>query len=94
MFINKVIGSSLLFTNSYLLAKNTQVRAECENRTGVEQAASDLDKIFASADGMPPDPEEIQEMMLKAQGKTIRYVNTTIVNNQLAIESHLNSRDY
>jgi len=43
---------------------------------------------------MPPDPEEIQEMMLKAQGKTIRYVNTTIVNNQLAIESHLNSRDY
>jgi hypothetical protein len=64
MFISKVLGSSFFLTNSYLLAKNNSVRAECENKSSAEQAASDLERIFASADGMPPDPEEIQEMML------------------------------
>lgn len=71
MFFGKVLGGSLL-TNSLLMAKNNKLRAECENKSGVEDAASDLDKIFASSDGMPPDPEEIQAIMLKAQGRTIR----------------------
>jgi hypothetical protein len=83
MFISKVLGGSFLLTNSYHFAKNSPVRAECETRTGTEQAAADLDKIFAAADGMPPDPEEIQEMMLKAQGKTIRYDTSPIFNTNL-----------
>ena len=52
------------------------MKAECEGgQTGAEKGAQDLDQIFANTEGgMPPDPEEIQEMLMKAQGKTIRYV--------------------
>jgi hypothetical protein len=34
-----------------------------------------LDKIFGEAaanGGIPPDPEEIQELLMKAQGRSIR----------------------
>lgn len=44
------------------------MKYECaENKT--EQQVQDLDKIFASNDGLPPDQEEMMEMMLKASGK-------------------------
>jgi len=57
-----------------LTKRNQNLRAECETKpTAAEQGAKDLDQIFASAEGgMPPDPEEIQEMLMKAQGKAIR----------------------
>jgi hypothetical protein len=38
---------------------------------------------------MPPDPEEIQEMLMKAQGKTIRYDSIIII----FLESHPNSKE-
>jgi len=40
----------------------------------VEQSVQDLDKIFseASEGGLPPDPEEMQELLMKAQGRAIR----------------------
>ena len=72
MFFNKFITSSFLISNSLMLAKNRcQVKAECEEK-GAEKGASDLDRIFAEAGGIPPDPEEIQEMLMKAKGQTIR----------------------
>jgi hypothetical protein len=40
--------------------------AECEDKSATEKAAKDLDTIFAAEGGMPPDPEEIQEMLMKA----------------------------
>ena len=68
MFFNKFIASSFLISNSIALAKNkASSRAECEEK-GAEMGASDLDKIFAEAGGIPPDPEEIQEMLMKAKG--------------------------
>lgn len=68
MFFNKFIASSFLISNSLMLAKNrVAMKAECESK-GADQAASDLDKIFAEAGGIPPDPEEIQEMLMKAKG--------------------------
>lgn len=49
------------------MRQNNQFKAECEERTAAEKAATDLDQIFAAQDGgMPPDPEEIQEMLMKA----------------------------
>ena len=72
MFLNKFIASSLLLSNSIMLAKNRQpLKAQCEDKAAAK-AASDLDKIFAEAGGIPPDPEEIQEMLMKAKGQTIR----------------------
>ena len=47
----------------------------CEDKgsASAEKGAKDLDAIFASAEGgIPPDPEEIQELLLKASGRTIR----------------------
>lgn len=75
MIASKIFASSLLLGNSVLLMKRDQtVRAECAEGSGAEKGAQDLDQIFASTEGgMPPDPEEIQEMLMKAQGKTIRY---------------------
>lgn len=68
MFFNKLIGSSFLISNSLVLAKQkAQVKAECENKNA-EQSANDLDKIFAESGGIPPDPEEIQEMLMRAKG--------------------------
>ena len=66
MFFNKFIASSLLVSNSIMLAKS-KAKAECEEK-GAEKGAADLDKIFAEAGGIPPDPEEIQEMLMKAKG--------------------------
>lgn len=78
---SKALASSLLFSNTLLLNnhfKKMEVSTLCEDKN--EQAAADLDKIFAAASegGMPPDPEEIQEMLMKAQGKTIRYESSLI----------------
>lgn len=71
MLFNKIIGGSFLISNSILLAKNKRPAAECEGE-GAEKGAADLDKIFAEAGGIPPDPEEIQELLMKAKGLTIR----------------------
>ena len=82
MFGTKIFASSLLISNSLLLSKQgkfsrTNFAAECEEKkpTAAEKSAQDLDAIFAAAQsesGMAPDPEEIQEMLMKAQGRTIR----------------------
>lgn len=67
---SKAFASSLLFSNTLLLnnhlKKKMDVTTLCEDKN--EQAAKDLDAIFAAANdgGMPPDPEEIQEMLMKA----------------------------
>lgn len=74
MIGSKIFASSLLLSNSLIYMKRLNNNtAECEERTGAEKGASDLDQIFANTEGgMPPDPEEIQEMLMKAQGRTIR----------------------
>ena len=66
--LSKIAATALLLSNPYTFSKfNKFSRAECEQKSSAEQGASDLDKIFAGADGgMPPDPEEIQEMLMKA----------------------------
>ena len=47
------------------MKQQRKLRAECaENQT--EKQVEDLDKIFASNDGLPPDQDEMMEMMLKA----------------------------
>jgi len=58
MFINKLFASTFLVSNSYLLAKQHSLKAECAE-SGAEKGATDLDRIFAGDGGMPPDPEEI-----------------------------------
>ncbi len=76
MLSSKFISSTFLLANSlsFLKDRNYHPKAECAGQqTGAEKGAQDLDQIFAAHDtGMPPDPEEIQEMLMKAQGKTIR----------------------
>ena len=73
-FSSKLFASTFLVGGaSYksLLAK----QAECEPSNAAEQGAADLDKIFGQAaaeGGIPPDPEEIQELLMKAQGRSIR----------------------
>lgn len=46
---------------------------------------------------MPPDPEEIQEMLMKAQGKTIRYILINIFDKTIhiiiLIGDHHHSKD-
>jgi hypothetical protein len=69
MFANKIFASSLLLSNTLLIAKTTKLSpqpAECEDKSATEKAAKDLDTIFGAEGGMPPDPEEIQEMLMKA----------------------------
>lgn len=76
MISSKLFAASLLFPSSLLMMKkDRELKAECEGgSSGAEKGAQDLDQIFAGQEGgMPPDPEEIQEMLMKAQGKTIRY---------------------
>lgn len=67
---SKFATTSFLFSNSYFLSKSFKTpQAQCENKTtaAAEKGAQDLDAIFASTEGgIPPDPEEIQEMILKA----------------------------
>jgi hypothetical protein len=68
MLGSKFITSSVLFANSLFAFKpiNKYGKAECEDKAA-EKSANDLDAIFASQEGgMPPDPEEIQEMMMRA----------------------------
>lgn len=74
MLGSKIFASSLLLSTSFFSFKDQKtIKAECAEQTGAEKGVQDLDQIFAQADGgMPPDPEEIQEMLMKAQGKTIR----------------------
>lgn len=74
MLGTKIFASSLLLSTTFLNKRDLRkISAECAEQTGAERAAQDLDSIFANAEGgMPPDPEEIQEMLMKAQGKTIR----------------------
>lgn len=78
MFLSRLAATGLLFSSASYIGQNSrqQPAAECEgSRTG-EQSVEDLDKIFAGQDGgLPPDAEEIQEMILKAQGKSIRYAS-------------------
>lgn len=67
MSMSKFLGSSLVFSSALLIKKPFKLPAYCEEKSGAEQQASDLDKIFASHEGgMPPDPEELQEMLMKA----------------------------
>jgi hypothetical protein len=52
-----------------------------------------LDKIFGEAaanGGIPPDPEEIQELLMKAQGRSIRY---KIFFSCIFLDVLLNSKD-
>lgn len=50
MFLNKVLAGSFLLSNSLLLAKNKNSKAECVNE-GAEKGAADLDKILSEAGG-------------------------------------------
>jgi hypothetical protein len=72
MFGSKSFLASVLLTttSSAQFKKQSQqkiINAECYG-TNAEQGAADLEKIFseASEGGLPPDPEEIQELLLKA----------------------------
>ena len=75
---SKLFASSFLFSSSLLALNQKKPKvAECEPSKAVENSAADLDAIFAAAaseGGMPPDAEEIQEMLMKAQGRSIRYI--------------------
>lgn len=80
MFISKLAATGLFFSGAATACQITNnksrriINAECEGNSANEQSVADLDKIFAGQDGgLPPDPEEIQEMIMKAQGKLIRY---------------------
>ncbi len=88
MLASKVfITTALLSSGGAAMVKKQQaqtVRSECAERgqTAAEQGAADLDQIFnaaAAEGGIPPDPEEIQELLLKAQGRTIRYVKANVI---------------
>jgi len=77
MFGSKVFGSLLITTTTTAAFKKQSVSqcAEKQPSAAAQQGAEDLDKILGSAmaeGGLPPDPEEIQELLLKAQGRTIR----------------------
>jgi hypothetical protein len=75
MFSGSKLFLPILLSSGSLLKKQ-QMSAECEDSSkAAEQGAADLDKIFGQAaaeGGIPPDPEEIQELLMKAQGRTIR----------------------
>ena len=100
MFISKLAATGVLFSGSYQVSRsqNRFRRAECEGNAAAEQGVTDLDKIFAGQEGgLPPDAEEIQEMIMKAQGKTIRQVyNKYLIAylTYLILGNPLNSRDY
>lgn len=76
MIFSKYTATSLILSNSFLIAKSFKSKpALCEEKpkTQAEKGAQDLDAIFASQEGgLPPDAEEIQEMIMRAQGKKIR----------------------
>jgi hypothetical protein len=79
MFGSKVFASLLITTTtSAALKKQQSMIAQCaekEPASGAQQGADDLDKILGSAmseGGLPPDPEEMQEIFARAQGRTIR----------------------
>ncbi len=68
--------TSVLFTttsqiNSALFKKQL---ASCDGESAAAiKGADDLEKILAGTEGgIPPDPEEIQELLMKAQGRSIR----------------------
>ena len=50
--------------------------AQCEEKqpsAATQQGADDLERIMSGAEGgIPPDPEEIQELLARAQGRSIR----------------------
>jgi len=66
MFLSKFTASTLLFSStSFAISKKYNKQAFAEEKSAAEKSAQDLDAIFAQG-GVPPDPEELQEMILKA----------------------------
>jgi hypothetical protein len=76
-----MFGAKLFATTSttvFLTGFHTKIfkqqMALCEDKKPTEaaqQGADDLERIMSEG-GMPPDPEEIQEILMRAQGRTIR----------------------
>lgn len=68
--------TSVLFTTSSQLngAIFKKQLAACDGESeAAKRGADDLEKILAGTEGgIPPDPEEIQELLMRAQGRTIR----------------------
>jgi hypothetical protein len=68
--------TSILFTTTSQLngALFKKQLASCDGESAAAQkGADDLEKILAGTEGgLPPDPEEIQELLMKAQGRSIR----------------------
>ena len=50
--------------------------AQCEDKqpsAAAQLGADDLERIMSGAEGgIPPDPEEIQELIMRAQGRSVR----------------------
>ena len=78
-----MFGAKLFATTStsvFLTGMHTQLFkkqvALCEDKKPTEaaqQGADDLERIMSGAEGgIPPDPEEIQELLMRAQGRSIR----------------------
>ncbi len=79
MLGSKAFATSILLTSTTSIFKKQnsgKINAECQDNknAAAEAGVADLDKIFGEAaeGGIPPDPEEIQELLMKAQGRTIR----------------------
>lgn len=68
-------STSVLLTGFHTQIFKKQI-AQCEDKqpsAAAQQGADDLERIMSGAEGgMPPDPEEIQELLMRAQGRTIR----------------------
>lgn len=69
-------STSVLLTGFHTQIFKKQIVAQCEDKqpsAAAQQGADDLERIMSGAEGgMPPDPEEIQELLMRAQGRTIR----------------------
>jgi hypothetical protein len=79
MFGAKFIATSsttVLLSGFHTHLFKKQLIAKCEEKkpsAAAQQGADDLEKILSGAEGgIPPDPEEIQELLMKAQGRSIR----------------------
>ena len=76
-----MFGAKLFATTStsvFLTGFHTKIfksqMALCEDKKPTEsaqQGADDLESIMSEG-GIPPDPEEIQELLMRAQGRSIR----------------------
>lgn len=68
-------STSVLLTGFHSQFFKKQI-AQCEDKqpsAAAQQGADDLERIMSGAEGgIPPDPEEIQELLMRAQGRSIR----------------------